>query len=62
MGTVSAFMAGNYPHQSTAASLFVKLVNLTFLLEFKFGITKDISLAKMLDSFAVIELPSTICN
>ena len=56
MGAVSAFITGNYPRQPAVSSLFVKFVNLLFLVEFISDLIKDISSAKMPDLFAVFML------
>ena len=44
MGAVST---GNYHRQRAAVYLFVKSVNLSFILEFKSDVIKDVSSAKM---------------
>ena len=56
MGVVSAFMMGNYPQQPAAAFLFLNSVDLSFLMEIKSDVIKDISFAKMSESFATVEL------
>ena len=55
MGTVSAFTTGNYPCQPAAASLFLNSVDLSFLMEVKSDLIKDISFAKLSESFATFE-------
>ena len=56
MGAVSVFTTGNYHGQPFAVYLFVKSVNLFFMLEFKFDVIKDVSSAKMSHSFAAVEV------
>ena len=58
MGAVSAFMMGNYPRQPVAIYLFVKSVNLSFMLEFTHKFIKDVSPAKtkMSHSFAAVKV------
>ena len=56
MAAVSAFTAGNYPHQPVAVYLFVKSVNLSLMLEFKSGVIRDVSSTKMPHSFAAVEV------
>ena len=47
MGAVSAFTTGNYSRQPAAVYLFVKSANLSFMLEFKSDVIKDVSSAKV---------------
>ena len=56
MGAVSAFTTGNYPRQPVVVYLFVKSVNLSFMLEFKFDVIKDVSSSKMSYSFAAVKV------
>ena len=56
MGGVSTFWMGNYPCQPVVAYLFVKSVNLSFMLEFKSDVIKDVSSAKMSHSFAAVKV------
>ena len=56
MGAVSTFWMGNYPCQPVFAYLFVKSVNLSFMLEFKSDVIKDVSSAKMSHSFAAVKV------
>ena len=44
------------PHQPVVPSLFLKYVNLSFQMEFKSDVIKDISSAKMPGSFAAVEV------
>ena len=50
------FTTGNYPHQHAIASVFVKSVNLSFLIEVKSGIINNISSANMSNFFAAVEV------
>ena len=43
MDPVSAFTTGNYPRQPVVVYLFVKSVNLSFMLLFKSVVIKDVS-------------------
>lgn len=43
MGGLSAFTTGNYLRQPDVTSLFVKLINVSFMVEFKSGLIKDVS-------------------
>ena len=56
MGAVSGFMTGNYPHQPVVVYLFVKSANLSFLLEFKSDVIKDVSSAKISHSFPAVKV------
>ena len=56
MAAVSAFMAGNYPHQPVAVYLFVKSVNLSFMLKSKSDVIKKVSYAKISHLFTVVEV------
>ena len=47
MGAVSAFITRNYPYEPAAAYLCVRSVNLSFMLEFKSDVIKDVSSAKI---------------
>ena len=51
MGAVRAFTTGNYPHQSAAAFLFVNFVDLSVLMDNKSDVNKDVSSAKMSESY-----------
>ena len=50
------FYDGDYPHQPAAVYLFVKSVNLYFMLEFQSDVIKDVSSAKMSHSFAAVKV------
>ena len=56
MGTVSTFMIGNYPGLPVFAYLFVKSINLSFMLEFKSDVIKNVISAKMSHSFAAVKV------
>ena len=56
MSTVSAFMTGNYPRQPALVHLLVKSINLSFMVEFKSDVSKDISSAKMSHSFTAANI------
>ena len=56
MDAVSAFTTANYPCQPLGVYLFVKSVTLSFILEFKFDIIKDVSSSKMPHSFAAVKV------
>ena len=56
MKTVSAFTTGNYPCQPVAVYLSIKLLNLSFMLEFKSDVIKDFVSGKMLHTFAAVEI------
>ena len=43
MDPVSTFTTGNYPRQPVVVYLFVKFVNLSFMLLFKSDVIKDVS-------------------
>ena len=43
MDPVSAFTTGNYPRRPGVVYLFVKSVNLSFMLLFKSDVIKDVS-------------------
>ena len=54
MYAVSAFKAGNYPCQPAAAPLFLNSVDLSFLMEIKSDVMKDISSTKMYETFTTV--------
>ena len=56
MGAVSAFTTENYSRQPVVVCLFVKPVNMFFILEFKSDVIKDVSSAKMSHSFTVVKV------
>ena len=56
MKTVSAFTTGNYPCQPVAVYLFIKLLNMSFMLDFKSDVIKDFVSAKMLHSFTAVKV------
>ena len=56
MEDVSAFTTGNYTCQPLVVYLFVKSVTLSFILEFKSDIIKDVSSSKMSHSFAAVKV------
>ena len=56
MGDVSAFTTDNYPPKSVAVYLFVKTVNLFFILEFKSDVIKDVSSAKLSHSLVAAKV------
>ena len=64
MGAMSTFTMGNYPHQPVSVYLFVKSVNLSFMLEFKSAVIKEVSSAKMSHSFvaAKVLMKRTFCT
>ena len=57
MGAVSPFTTGSYPRQPVVVYLFVISVNLSFMLQFKSDVMKNISSTKMPHLFAAV-LPS----
>ena len=56
MVAVSACTTKNYSREPVAVYLFRKSVNLSFILEFKSGVIKEVSSAKMPHSFAAVEV------
>ena len=50
-----AFTTGNYLRQPVAVYLFVKCVNLYFMLEFKSDVIKDVNFTKIYHLFAAVE-------
>ena len=55
-GAVSTFTTGNYPRQPAVASMFVKILNLFFLVELNSDVIRDVSSAKMSDTFAAAQV------
>lgn len=55
MCILSTFVTENYPHQLAAASLFLHYVDSSLFMEVKSGLIKGISVAKMSESFAIVE-------
>ena len=51
MGAVSTFTTGNYPRQPATASLCLNSVDLSFLMEVKPDVIKDINFAKISESY-----------
>ena len=56
MVTVSAFTTSKYPRQAVVVYLFLKSVNLLFMLKFKSDVIKDASSANMSHSLAVVKV------
>ena len=56
MGAVSTFTTWNYPRQPAAASLVVNSVDLSVLTDAKSDVNKDVSSAKMSESFTTAEV------
>ena len=55
MGAESVLTTGNYPLSSAAASLFLNSPDLSFLMNVKSDVIKDVSFAKKSELFAFIE-------
>ena len=56
MVTVSAFTTSKYSRQAAVVCLFLKSVNLLFMLKFKSDVIKDASSANMSHSLAVVKV------
>lgn len=56
MDALSLFAPGNYPLQLDAASLIVKSLNVSFLMETNFDVLTDLSSATMSGFFANVEI------
>ena len=53
---MSASTTGNYPCQPVGASTFVNSVDLFVLMDAKPDVNKDVSSAKMSESFATVKI------
>lgn len=56
MNTVSVFTTWNEPRQPAASSIVVKSVTLSYSMEIKSVVIKDVVCSKISDTFATIEI------